>query len=441
MSKALHETHSLWSLWERLASCVDVFQPLLIRAEDGTGFSYTQLSQLCDRYVLELHNSKAKGALACTLANGPDWLAWLLACAREGKPFIALDPANHAHARATAERLGAGMLVSEKSIRVLEQAPGGDAEAWAVGKVTSGSTKAPKLVKCRASHLIADGEQIIATMGIRAGDRNFALIPFGFSYGLGNLVMPLLIQGTPVVYCESFLLGQLPEWMECHGVTVLPSVPGIFRMLTTAVTGLPECLRLCISAGAPLPVEVAQEFSGAFGRRIHNFYGSSETGGICYDCDGEASLEGRSVGSPMSGVSVEVDAEGAITVRSPAVAMPEQAWTLPDRGEMTGGKLRLLGRTDRMLNLNGKKLNPAELESLLREHPAISDAFVFLRGDETRPRLCAAVETQLSRAEVASHLSGKVPDWQLPRQILLCEHLPRNARGKITRDAVLALPA
>ena len=59
-----------------------------------------------------------------------------------------------------------------------------------------------------------------------------------------------------------------------------------------------------ISAGAPLSAEVAQQFYRRYGIKIHNFYGSSETGGICYDRTGNATLSGRSVGKPLSGVMV-----------------------------------------------------------------------------------------------------------------------------------------
>ena len=179
-----------------------------------------------------------------------------------------------------------------------------------------------KSVFCGAKHLLADGRQVVQTMKIKPSDRNLAVIPLGHSYGLGNLVMPLILQGTGVVCVPSFVPRQIFDLIERHHATVLPAVPAIFR----ALTGLndvvkPSTLRLAISAGAPLSAEIARDFHGRFGMMIHNFYGSSETGGICYDRIGRATLEGRSVGKPMAGVKVTIQKDRHIAVSSPAVVL------------------------------------------------------------------------------------------------------------------------
>ena len=77
-------------------------------------------------------------------------------------------------------------------------------------------------------------------------------------------------------------------------------MPALLRLLTEVdVDRRPwRRVRLVISAGAVLPAEVAQRFQARCGRKIHNFYGSSETGGIAYDRTGEATRDGRSVGRP-----------------------------------------------------------------------------------------------------------------------------------------------
>ena len=64
-------------------------------------------------------------------------------------------------------------------------------------------------------------------------------------------------------------------------------------------------LRLCISAGAPLPIPVAKKFLEKFHLPIHSFYGSSECGGICYDREAANPSEGF-VGEAMKGVKIEI---------------------------------------------------------------------------------------------------------------------------------------
>jgi acyl-coenzyme A synthetase/AMP-(fatty) acid ligase len=316
-------------------------------------------------------------------------------------------------------------------------------------KITSGSGALPKAVECRAEHLLADGRQVVKTMGIRASDLNLAAIPLGHSYGLGNLVMPLILQGTAMVCAAEYLPRQLIEWIERYGVTVFPAVPALFRVLATlpqevAVAGPRDgspstaatptrigSLRTVISAGAVLTPAVAQDFFARYGVRIHNFYGASETGGICYDRTGGASLTGRSVGKPLAGVSVTVKA-GRVTVKSPAVTAHGGRWRLGDFGELNGrGELVLLGRAGQGANIDGKKVHPLEVERVLRALPGVTDAIVWLRQSHGRDILAAGVETSHSRAELERALAARLPAWKLPKAWFIARELPRTSRGKI----------
>jgi len=299
-------------------------------------------------------------------------------------------------------------------------------------KITSGSSQGPKAIACRAAHLLADGRNVVATMGIRAGDRNLAAIPLGHSYGLGNLVLPLILQGTAVVCAAEYLPRQLVDWIARHRVTVFPGVPALFRVLAALPPGLALAgLRTAISAGAMLSPETAQAFHVRFGIKIHNFYGSSETGGITYDRTGVASLSGRSVGKPLRGVKVMVRAS-RITVASAAVATPSGKWRLPDRGEWNGsGELVLLGRTGQGANIGGKKVHPLEIEGALRAMAGVSDAHVWIEHRQGRDTLAAAAETKLTRAKIEHALAAKLPAWKMPKQLKLMLEFPRTPRGKV----------
>ena len=80
----------------------------------------------------------------------------------------------------------------------------------AILKLTSGSTGAPKAALTSEAQLVGDGTQIAAAMGIRPADTQIAVIPLSHSYGLGVLLMPLLLQGTAIVLRDSFVPHQLP---------------------------------------------------------------------------------------------------------------------------------------------------------------------------------------------------------------------------------------
>jgi acyl-coenzyme A synthetase/AMP-(fatty) acid ligase len=274
-------------------------------------------------------------------------------------------------------------------------------------------------------------------MGIRPGDRNLAAIPLGHSYGLGNLVMPLILQGTAMVTCGEYVPRQLVEWMNRYRVTTLPLVPALFRVLAALPQGRKvKSLRTAISAGAPLSPEIAQAFLKRFGVRVHNFYGSSETGGICYDRSGEASLTGRAVGKPLSGVTITLK-QGRPTVTSPAVATRTGRWRLDDAAEWNSrGELVLLGRSGQGANIGGKKVHPLEVERVLRSLPGVTDVAVWLTQREGRDLLAAGVETDLGQSELERALTRHLPAWKHPRFYLIARELPRTARGKLDHAAL-----
>jgi acyl-coenzyme A synthetase/AMP-(fatty) acid ligase len=194
-------------------------------------------------------------------------------------------------------------------------------------------------------------------------------------------------------------------------------------------------LRLVISAGAPLRAETAAAFRARFGLPVGNFYGSSETGGICFDGGGQAAAAGGSLGRPLHGVQVELDGEGRVTVRSAAVVAPGMH-TLADLGAWNErGELVLTGRATALANIGGKKVSPAEIERALRSLDGVTDAWV---GVQTRPAsgedyLLAAVETHRPGPDVRKALAERLPAWQLPRQWWITPQLPRTARGKLDR--------
>jgi acyl-coenzyme A synthetase/AMP-(fatty) acid ligase len=304
-------------------------------------------------------------------------------------------------------------------------------------KLTSGSTGAPKGLEATAEQMVADGRQICATMGIRPGDSNLATIPFGYSYGLGNLVMPLLLQGTRIVLASSTLPHGIAADAARHRPTILATVPPLLRALAASELpgGALGSLRLVISAGSPLPPEVAQAFLARFGIRVHGFYGTSETGGIAYDRSGEPTLAGRGVGTPLEGVRLRFGKRGVFTISSPAVLGSGRS-TPGDRALLNAhGELVLLGRADRTVKVAGRRLDLAEVERAIRSLAGVRDAFACpLPGAETR--LAAAVETDLAPKELLGMLRASLAPWKVPSRIRSLAEFPVTSRGKADRRAL-----
>ena len=409
---------------------------VLIDAAKDASWTALALTEASIHFSEQLKPYHAGDRIAFRLPNGPEWLSLFLALQKAGLAAVPLDGGMPREGcLETARSVGARALYLDGEFHSL-----GRASASAVRnkkiccvKITSGTGAIPKAVECRAEHLIADGLNVAKTMGIRPGDVNLAVIPLGHSYGLGNLVLPLILQGTAAVCAGDYVPRQLIEWIERYRVTVFPTVPALLRVLAA----LPQVgaklgsLRTVISAGAVLAPAVAQAFFARYGLKVHNFYGSSETGGICYDRTGNASQTGRSVGKPLAGVTVTVKG-GRVTVESPAVATRTGRWRLDDFGEWNGrGELVLLGRAGQGANIGGKKVHPLEVERALRALPGVTDANVWLWQKEGRDLLAAAVETAQSHAEIERALAARLPAWKLPKTYFIARELPRTARGKL----------
>jgi long-chain acyl-CoA synthetase len=315
----------------------------------------------------------------------------------------------------------------------------------------------PRALVFTAGQLLADGRQVTSTMGIKARDLNYALIPLGHSYGLGNLTVPLLAQGVPLVCGTAPLPHAIAADFARWQPTVFPGVPAMWRALAAADMRL-DSLRLGISAGAPLPPEVARDFAARFGRKLHGFYGSSETGGIAYDPTGRATLDGG-VGRAMRGVKLtwlkgmrlRVSSAAVLTHGNPwSPSAPPQAgkrrragkrgaWLMPDRvARDDRGNLRLLGRRGATVKIAGRRVNLAEVSDRLRRLPGVREAWVGVRTGND-PVLGAVVATGRTAAELRGELLADTAAWKIPKKLVVVAALPLTARGKTDTRALQAM--
>lgn len=422
---------SLFAAW-RATLAASPAAPALFDAATGRTWSRRDLDAAA-RAWHDAHGADAAGqAVVFALPNGPDWLAVFLGVLAAGGVAVSLDPGEPvASQRQLAAGIGATRWWHEGQLVSLAPRARAPRDGRRLIKLTSGSTGAPKALPFTDAQMLADGRQICASMDIRPADVNLGCIPFGHSYGLGNLIIPLLAQGTAIVSGAPPLPHALAETIARWQPTVFPAVPALLRAL--AASDIPAAqlrsLRTVISAGAALAPEVAAAFHARFGLRVHSFYGSSETGGITYDRTGEAALTGRSVGAPIDGVRLTFTRGLRFYVESAAVHghgrfRPADRAELNDRGELV-----LLGRAGRMLKLAGRRVDPAEIERALRSLPGVRDAFVALHPE--RPDSLAAVVTSDADADALRPLlAGRLAAWKLPRRLIVIPEFPLTARGK-----------
>jgi long-chain acyl-CoA synthetase len=332
----------------------------------------------------------------------------------------------------------------------------------AVVKLTSGSTGAPRGIAASSEALLADDAALTATMGLSGVDRMLATIPLSHSYGLASLALPALVRGTLLVIPEAAGVYDPFVTAARTGATFFPTVPAYLDALArlSDPPPPPDSLRLVITAGAPLSAATSARFREVFGLDVHVFYGSSECGGICYDREGGAAERGT-VGAPVEGVRITLEPVGAgsagaggrVVVESPAVSsgyLPDPDERLAggrfragDLAAWRGGELALQGRVDDLVNIKGKKVNPREVEGVLAGLPGVDEAAVLGVAVPGRGEMLRAVVAcrpgGLTAGEVVAWCRERLSAHKVPRSVILVAALPRNARGKLDRAALLAL--
>ncbi len=401
--------------------------------------------------------------VAVQIGNHEHWPAVFIACLRKQLVVLPLDESIGEQQRdAALEICGASAVMSAvptaDSPQIVRLRPVDTPSDWGENvpsllKLTSGTTAAPRAIRFRSHQLLADCNQICDTMGISGNDLNFGVIPVSHSYGFSNLLTPLIARGVPLVLSRDRTPRAVLADLARTGATVFPGTPVFYQAFCDMgdVPPLPK-VRLCISAGAPLSSAVAKSFFEKFRQPIHSFYGASECGGICYDRCGTKFEDGL-VGQPIQGVDVELidPKETASQVRVRGAAVSDGYFPEPDEQKLGNGvfvpddllarhdsALKIVGRVSDVINVAGKKVNPAEVEAHLLRFKGVRQAVVFgrptgagLRNEEVAACVLAApdvTETDLLRF-CRTTLSG----WQVPKRIFVMETIPTNERGKISR--------
>jgi acyl-CoA synthetase (AMP-forming)/AMP-acid ligase II len=312
-------------------------------------------------------------------------------------------------------------------------------------KSTSGTSGAPRLAAFSQAQLAADADNIVATMGLREDQPNLGVISLAHSYGFSNLVTPLLLHGIPLILAPSVLPEAVRLAAADEKFLTLAAVPALWRSWLEA-RAIPPNIRLAISAGAPLPVLLEREIFGVCGLKIHNFYGSSECGGIAYDASSAPREDGALAGAPMRQVELSVGENGCLQVQSRAVgetywpqateALAGGRFQTSDVAELRDGQVFLRGRLGDQINVAGRKLWPETVERALLAHPRVRECVVLgapSSREERTETIVAVVATSATESELKEFLLETLPAWQVPREWRFVESLASGSRGKIAR--------
>jgi acyl-CoA synthetase (AMP-forming)/AMP-acid ligase II len=331
---------------------------------------------------------------------------------------------------------------------------------------TSGTTGLPKGVLCTHVQNVRTYLAWSGRTGVTAGDRYLIINPFFHTFGYKAGVLACLLRGATMVLQRVFDVAETLRLIEAERITVLPGPPTIYTSLLDA----PDLsrrdlssLRLAVTGAADVPVALVRRIRTLF-PQVVTAYGLTESSGTVTACsvgDDDVTVATTS-GRPIEDVEVRVaDAEGRpvptgqdgeILVRGYNVMLgylddPQAtAETIRDGWLVTGdrgrlderGYLAITGRSKDMFTVGGFNVYPAEVESALVRHDAVSEAAVIGVPDERMGEVGRAyVRTRPGREvtaeELIAHCRERLANFKVPREVVFVDDFPRNAAGKVRK--------
>jgi long-chain acyl-CoA synthetase len=332
---------------------------------------------------------------------------------------------------------------------------------------SSGTTGRPKRVARTHANLLFELNSLVQTLRMSNEDRFLGVAPFSHVNGLMRSMMASIRAGATLYPLAKFERQAIAQVIENQKITIFIAVPFMFSMIAkTNFCKRPDfsSLCLCVSASAPMPKKLNEEFYKKFGIYVRQLYGSTETGTISVNL--RSNIEGsiESVGTTISGVEVEIFAEdgrmanvgeaGAIAVKSPGAIKGYDGLDKVNRevfrhgyfftGDFgkkdQGGLLYLIGRKKFFINKGGYKIDPHEIEELLESHAKVDEAVVIglptSYGDE-KVKAVMVLNTPCSEEEIIKYCQGKIADFKIPSLIEFRESLPKSPTGKVLRKMLM----
>ena len=335
---------------------------------------------------------------------------------------------------------------------------------------SSGTTGAPKGTMHRHYSMLVPAERFAKqTLGIGESDLCFSVAKLFFAYGLGNgLYFPLRVGGTSVLLPEKPLPEAVFDVIDRYQPTVFYSVPTSYAaLLQTAERENRNSLgrvRMCVSAGEPLPKPLFERWRDRFGMEILDGIGATEAlQTFISNRPGEA--RGGSTGKLVPGYDAKIVDDqgnelpsgevGTLLLRGESIASgywkkyEETKRTFIGEWLDTRDKFRVdeegfyyyVGRSDDMMKVGGQWVSPTELEAALQQHPAVLESGVVGIVDEqglTNPAAYTVLkEGILPSSGLALELQGFVRENTAPYRyscwVEFVDDLPKTATGKIQR--------
>ncbi|MFV0457573.1 MAG: long-chain-fatty-acid--CoA ligase [Actinomycetales bacterium] len=334
---------------------------------------------------------------------------------------------------------------------------------------TSGTTGHPKGAELTHSSLTRNAEVTQSDLlRLQPGEVVFGGLPLFHSFGQTVTLNATLSAGATTVLLPRFDAQAALDLVSSQEVAVFAGVPTMYSALTglSEVPDLPR-LRMAVSGGAALPVEVLARFEDRFGCPLLEGYGLSETSPVAsFNRTGGRRKVG-SIGLPVTGVQMQVVDDNGVPVAEGEVGeiairghnVMKGYWNKPDETAAVmsdDGWFRTgdIGRTDSdgfffivdrkkdLVIRGGFNVYPREIEEVLYEHPDVAEAAVIgiphaELGEEIGAAVVLRPGSDVAVDDLRSFVRERVAPYKYPRVVWLLDSLPKSSTGKVLKREIV----
>ena len=335
---------------------------------------------------------------------------------------------------------------------------------------TSGTTGHPKGAELTHDNLIKNAEVTGRDLlQIGPDDVIFGGLPLFHSFGQTCTLNTAVAAGATLTVLPRFDPAQALRMLADHHATVFAGVPTMY----SALLHVPDradyevsALRVAVSGGAAMPVEVLRQFEDAFGCIVLEGYGLSETSPVASFNHPDRERKPGSIGTPIRGVEMRVVDEagnalpqgevGEIAIRghnimkgywrkpeATADAISADGWfRTGDVGRVDeDGYYYIVDRKKDLIIRGGYNIYPREIEEMLYEHPAVAEAAVVGMphaelGEEVGAAVVLKPGTFASEDELRGFVKAQVAAYKYPRRVWFVDALPKGPTGKILKREI-----
>ncbi|MGA5691420.1 class I adenylate-forming enzyme family protein [Cytobacillus pseudoceanisediminis] len=326
-------------------------------------------------------------------------------------------------------------------------------------RFTSGTTGVPKCLMFTDDAILNAAKNWGISINISKQDKVLCTALFNNGLAFNTSLLTTFLNGATLYLHNTLTPKTLWDKVSQENITVLVAYPILYEMLTNT-SSIPDyhSLRLCISSAAPLHETIKKKFKQNVGVDICDYYASAEVGPATFNDGSDLYSSGKAATgvkiriATSEGIHYDNTEIGNIQVKTSSMAYgyynsptsitdsitPDGFYKSSDRGWIENGHLYVLSRTDDIINVAGKKVDPVEIENVLIKMDGIKDIAVIgcknKKNTSEYPVAFYVAAYEIDLKNFSLYCEDKLAPYKLPQRYIKIDSIPKNSAGKIFRN-------